>query len=138
MIQGFGLIIKYQIANPMTQNEIYRNKEKDISASFFRMLWMLDMIRIENEFFKSQIGSAPIGKNIHRIMANTCATIESNIAAMVRQMPTSAHIVARERNNEKVAQMASILEVLMYCTPEQLDLIEDDFRSVLIDDNASK
>ncbi len=92
----------------------------DVSASFFRMVWLLGLLKLENESFFKIVGSHPL----HRSMKNTIITIDSNIAHAKRLMPASADTIQEEVSSEKIYSMHQIMEKLTYCSLGQLEQIE--------------
>jgi hypothetical protein len=98
-------------------------KQQDLSASFFRQLWLLKLLQIENEAFLTMAGK----NGTHLLMKNTIITIKSNVKACKRLLPNSVAVIDAEINDEKLYAMHQIMEKLTYCTKDQLEWIEDVF-----------
>ena len=98
-----------------------QKRAQDISASFFRQIWLLAMLKKENEWFCE----LRKGTSIDRLMKNTIITIDANLAQAVRLLPNCKEIIEDEITNEKLDALKQVIQHLTYCNVEQLEKIED-------------
>jgi hypothetical protein len=106
-------------------SKITPQKARDLSASVFRMLWLMQITEMENSFFSEQLTANSMGKDIVRLMKNSISTIRGNVRLIKMLLPNSTETIDREIESEKIPYVSSILEKLTYMTVEQLAEVDE-------------
>ena len=102
------------------------SKQQDLSASFLRMIQMLDMLKIEAQHFSQMVPSTyPVHRQISLNTKNLTGNIDWFIADCKRIMPSSVTIIENNLTDDRKYKVYAILDKMKYCDDSALDAIED-------------
>ena len=105
-----------------------KQRTQDLSASFYRQLFMIRLCRIELSWFEKQIRTEKLFKNISRLMRNEIASIDLFHAQIMKLMPNSKETITKAVDEDKLLILSSIMEKLSYCTIEQLEHVDSEIK----------